>query len=111
MAMRTDEEVLVIRREEAEKGDMWSQNHMAVWYIKGKGGLEKDEKEAFKWWSLAAEQGLSEAQFNLGRMYLEGVGVDKDQTKGMEWWEKAAEQGHPRCKMLMDGQEDLWPWP
>ena len=46
----------------------------------------------------AAEQGDSEAQTNLGRMYAEGRGVPKNDAKAVEWFEKAAEQGHAKAQ-------------
>ena len=52
----------------------------------------KDYKEAFKWWSLSAEQGYAEAQFNLGLMYADGLGVAKDYAEAIKWLKLAAEQ-------------------
>ena len=49
--------------------------------------------EAFKFCSVAAEQGHAEAQFNLGVMYDNGQGVKQDYFKAVEWYQKAAEQG------------------
>ena len=50
--------------------------------------------EAFKFCSVAAEQGHAEAQYNLGSMYHEGEGVKRDYIKAVEWLQKAAEQGY-----------------
>ena len=50
--------------------------------------------EAFKFCSVAAEQGHAEAQFNLGVMYDNGQGVKQDYFKAFEWFQKAAEQGN-----------------
>ena len=50
--------------------------------------------EAFKFCSVAAEQGHAEAQFNLGVMYDIGQGVKQDYFKAVEWYQKAAEQGN-----------------
>ena len=41
----------------------------------------------------AAEQGNADAQFNLGRMYLNGDGVARDNEQGVAWISKAAKQG------------------
>ena len=49
--------------------------------------------EAFKFCSVAAEQGHAEAQFNLGVMYDNGQGVKQDYFKAVEWYQKAADQG------------------
>lgn len=40
-----------------------------------------------------AEQGLDEAQFRIGGLYIKGLGVSQDYTQAMEWYLKAAEQG------------------
>ena len=37
-------------------------------------GVLQDDQAAFKWWTLAAEQGDASAQFNLGLMYATGRG-------------------------------------
>ncbi len=39
------------------------------------------------------EQGLAQAQFNLGGMYVSGLGVSQDYKEALNWWHKAAEQG------------------
>ena len=41
-------------------------------------GVLKDEAEAVRWFRLAAEQGVADAQNNLGAMYATGKGVLKD---------------------------------
>ena len=54
---------------------------------------KKDYQEAVKWYRKAAEQGLAEAQYNLGLCYEGGDGVKKDYQEAVKWWRKAAEQG------------------
>ena len=39
--------------------------------------VAKDEKQAFTLFKAAADQGLSAAQFNVGRMYADGIGTQK----------------------------------
>lgn len=41
-----------------------------------------------------AGPGLAEAQYRLGRLYLEGRGVKKDSDRGNELIGKAASQGY-----------------
>ena len=41
----------------------------------------------------AAEQGDSVAQYNLGRLYADGVSVPQHDRNAVEWWQKAANQG------------------
>ena len=42
----------------------------------------------------SANQGVAEAQFNLGWMYAQGQGVRQDYHKAFEWYTKAANQGN-----------------
>ena len=44
-------------------------------------GVAEDDKEAFKWFSLAASQGYAKAQNNLGYMYDLGEGVEQIRGK------------------------------
>ena len=46
-------------------------------YDKGQ-GVPQDDKEAVKWYRLAAEQGDAYAQSNLGVTYEKGQGVPQD---------------------------------
>ena len=50
--------------------------------------------DAFKYCKKSAEEGIKEAQFNLGVMYDNGQGVKQDYFKAVEWYQKAAEQGY-----------------
>src|SRR5260370_20522650 len=51
--------------------------------------------EAFKWYELAAKQGLSDAQVNLGILYDKGLGVKKDPLQAAKWYALAAALGDP----------------
>lgn len=42
----------------------------------------------------SAAQGDAEAQFQLGRLYADGLGVPKSHRKAMEYWQSAAGQEH-----------------
>ena len=41
----------------------------------------------------AANQGSSDAQYQLGYMYSEGLGVTRDYTESIRWYRKAADNG------------------
>jgi TPR repeat protein len=58
--------------------------------------VPKDQAEAVRWFLRAAEQGLAEAQNNLGWVYANGFGVPKDKAEAARWYRKAAEQGERR---------------
>ena len=55
---------------------------------------KKDYACALKHWEPLANQGDSDAQFNIGVMYANGQGVAKDDEKAVYWYRKAAEQGY-----------------
>ena len=42
----------------------------------------------------AAEQGYAPAQYNLGVMYIQGLGIGQDYAQARKWLEKAATQGY-----------------
>lgn len=52
-----------------------------------------DYKNAFDYYSIAAELGNPDAQAILGQMYYRGIGVNRDSVQAAEWFRKAAEQG------------------
>lgn len=53
-------------------------------YANGR-GVPQNDREAAKWYRLAADQGLGAAQFNLGIMYVEGKGVPRDYVQAHMW--------------------------
>ena len=57
-------------------------------------GVVQDFKESIKWYRLAAEQGLPDAELALGVMYNRGKGVARDPKEGAKWFRLAAEQGN-----------------
>ena len=64
--------------QKAEHGDVSAQYSLSTMYSLGRGGVEKDGREAVKWCRKAAEQGHIAAQYRLGCIYLLGKLVEKD---------------------------------
>jgi hypothetical protein len=56
-----------------------------------------DYETAYRLIKPLAEQGLPEAQFNLGLMYENGQGVPQDYAEALKWYRKAAEQGNAKA--------------
>jgi TPR repeat protein len=56
-------------------------------------GVPQDDKEAVRWYRLAAERGLALAQYYLGDKYENGHGVGQDYAEAARWYRLAAEQG------------------
>ena len=50
----------------------------------------EDDREAVRWYRLAAEQGDADAQLNLGIMYFNGEGVPQDYVQAHKWFNLAA---------------------
>ena len=55
---------------------------------------EGDFRRAFNAWSLGAYEGNTEAQYNLGVLYLEGRGIERNLEQARNWFLKAAEKNH-----------------
>lgn len=76
----------------AEAGDPNAQNIVGDAYDSGK-GVEPDPLKAREWWSRAAEQGFSKAQYNLGRLLSQGAeGIEPDYTEAERWLTAAMDQ-------------------
>ena len=49
---------------------------------------------AFQLYARAGRTGLAEAEYRVGRCYLDGVGVPPSRPEGIRWLERAADHGH-----------------
>jgi len=76
----------------AETDHAIAQYSLGVMYDIGDGVLQ-DDKEAAKWYRMAAEQGLAQAQFNLGNMYANGYGLLQDHKRAHMWWNISRSNG------------------
>ncbi len=57
-------------------------------------------KSAAKWWLKASQGDLPEAQYNLARLYSDGVGVEPDLYKAKFWYKKAAQSAMAKYQLL-----------
>jgi FOG: TPR repeat, SEL1 subfamily len=60
--------------------------------------------QAAELYRSSAEAGNSEAQYQLGNLYLLGRGVKKDEKLARRWLEQAAEQNHPGAQFTLSQQ-------
>ena len=51
--------------------------------------------EAVVWLRKAADQGLADAEFQMGQLHDFGFGVAQDDGAALNWYRKAAGRGHP----------------
>jgi len=79
--------------EDARKGDAPAQALVAEILARGL-GVARNEAEAAKWYQLAAEQGVPEAQFQYALLLLDGRFVKKDKQGAYALMEAAAEAGN-----------------
>lgn len=76
---------------EAENGNVEIQLLLGDMYLKGI-GVEEDDVEAVKWYSMAVALGNAEAMSKLGEMYQYGYGVKANDFEAVKWYKKAAER-------------------
>ena len=63
--------------------------------------MKQDFAEAAKWLRKAAVQDCPEAEYTLGRMYLNGVGVEENRDEGLRLIRESAEHGSREAKALL----------
>ena len=61
-------------------------------------GVGQDPAEAALWFQRAAEAGLAEAQYTMGRMRHLGVVLVRDDRRALAWYRRAAAQGHSKAR-------------
>ncbi|MDH4324242.1 MAG: sel1 repeat family protein, partial [Betaproteobacteria bacterium] len=61
-----------------------------------------DDAEAFRWFLLGAQQGHTEAQFQLANLYALGLGLPESESEpdraAATWYFEAARQGHAEAQ-------------
>jgi hypothetical protein len=67
-------------------------------YRLGGAGVGIDYQKALYWFQLAADQGYSDAEFEVGWFYEHGLSVGKDNDRAKVWYQKAADQGYEPAK-------------
>lgn len=114
-----------LMRQMAQNGDPVAENALGLRYFKGdeKNGIARDEKQAFRWFSRAADHGNLAAQAKLGFLYWGGRGVSKDLNQAYFWTVLARARGDQENKDLaavlasgmtrsqaaaIEQQADLW---
>ena len=71
-------------------------------YGVGKQYLKTDIQKALSMFELAAEQGNSYAEYQLGKIYCFGQGVPQNLEAGMEWLKASASHGNEYASALLE---------
>lgn len=80
-------------REAAASGDAKALFEIGARYSEGR-GVNADNAEAARWYTLSAELGFAPAQYRIGNFLEKGVGVGRDLAKAKNWYQLAAAQGN-----------------
>lgn len=89
----------------AKSGQPGAQFYLATKYQQGK-DIQQDNQQAFTWYKAAADQGLSAAQLNVGRMLADGIGTKRDESLARKYFEKAASHGDNRASFNLAMMEE-----
>ena len=73
-----------------------AQRALGSMYFAGR-GVEKDYKEAWKWYDKAARQGNARAIYNLALMLDKGWGIKKNSSESFKLFESAAKKGEVKA--------------
>ena len=75
-------------------------------YGVGKQHLKTDIQKAIAMFELAAEQGNSFAEYQLGKIYCFGQGVPQNLEAGMEWLKASASHGNEYASALLEKMQN-----
>jgi TPR repeat protein len=74
--------------------DSNAQYQLARLYLDGV-GVDKDARQAARWFNLAAEKGHRPSQALLGKLLLNGDGIPRQRARGLMWLTLAREAADP----------------
>jgi uncharacterized protein len=60
---------------------------------------KKDYGTAVREWRPLAEKGDAPSQFNLGLLYIDGLGVPQDYGTAVSWFERSAQQDYAKAQL------------
>jgi TPR repeat protein len=80
----------------AIQGNYFGQYMLGVFYNEGK-IVKQDTKKAMEWYLKSANQGYSDAQYQIALMYIN----EEKYNKYKEWIEKAAFQEHSKAQYAL----------
>jgi localization factor PodJL len=76
-------------------------HNLAYDYFEGLGG-PRNLTTAADWFRRAADQGVTDSQYNLGQLYEQGFGVPQNSAEAYKWYVIAARSGDPESKAAAD---------
>lgn len=82
----------------ALEGNAEAQHDLAAIYTAGHGGVKQNFDRAAMWFREASDNGVSNARYNLGVLYHQGLGVKRDLNRALYWYREAATLSHPEAQ-------------
>jgi TPR repeat protein len=86
-------------------GDPNAQYSLARLYLDGT-GVDRDPRQAARWFNLAAEKGHHAAQALLGQLLISGEGVPRQRARGLMWLTLAKESADAKREPWIDSLYD-----
>ena len=83
----------------ADQGYAPAQTALGLAYETGM-GVEKDERQAVRFYRLAAEKEDSSAQYYLGKALYDGTGI-KDYEEAVSWLKKSSDKNNDDAQVLL----------
>ena len=74
------------------------------WYLKGE-GVTKNFNEAFRLFTLSANQGFWMGEYGLAYMYENGFGTEKNIEEAIKWYKAAQSHGHEGATEVLNKLE------
>lgn len=97
----SDDEELKIICEAAKRGNAQAQHNLGQLLFLTHGAEVQDYDEAYKWFSLAAEQNLPVAQYAIGLMHYYGIGIVGNYSLAMKFLLRAANNNHMNAQYML----------
>lgn len=85
----------------AEQGHGLSQYMAGIMLEQGQ-GADADTQAAYHWYMKAANQGVADAYYALGDMYMRGIHVSKDKVQANAWFQLASQGGHKLSRDMLN---------
>ena len=96
----SQEEVVKLYQQAAEKGHWVAMNNLAVSYYQGY-GIKQDEKKALYWYQQIEKFDIPEGYTNMATVYRKGIGVKSDEKRAVAYMDKAAQLGDPDAQFMV----------
>ncbi|MGI9215099.1 MAG: SEL1-like repeat protein, partial [Gammaproteobacteria bacterium] len=81
--------------------DVYAMYRLGEIYLNGFLCVEQDPIVAYNWFYKAAIRGFSKAMWQLGNMYLAGIGTNISTVKAIDWYKDAAQLGNIQAMLAL----------